>query len=1211
MDKGGAGISWACTTSGNDYHQPDEHTGASGSGRYRHGTVRWTNTPLPYIPKRHVFYRASDACSANHPPRHAIKPVQDFNALITQERMDYLVRISAHYGDRYDGKKHCQFACSIKQYTLRSKRPLNQTEQHQLITLLHDFKATSGWPWRSLTTTLHAFTSAGVFTPHKYMNERGKEAQAAFLSTLLDAVILKCNQEPDAMGIDTQGTANLLWALAKMVSNGLELETTPKLKEAVAALLPLVKTKAESIEEKDHFNPQEITNLLWAVAKLLDNGLVLEKIPKLKETVVALLSHVKTKAKSQEGNDHFNTQGTANLLWAVAKMVDNGLDKTPKLNEAVAALLLLVKTKAESKEEKDHFKPQEVANLLWAMAKLVDNGLDKTPKLNEAVAALLPLVKTKAESKEERDHVNPQVTANQLWATAKLVDNGLGKTPQLKEAVAALLPLVKTKAESKEEKDHFTSQEVANLLWAMAKLVDNGLALEKTAKLKEAVAALLPHVKTRKSKGYFKPQEVANLLWALAKLVDNGLEFERTPRLKEAVAALFPRVKTKAESKEERDQFNPQETVNLMWAVAKLVDNGLELETTLELKETVDILLSCVKTRAELKQEKIHFIPQHINNLLWAVAKLVDNGLELEKTAKLKETVAALLPHVKTMAESTQEKDRFIPQHIANLLWALAKLVENGLELEKAPTLKEAVNTLLPLVKTMVESKEARDHFKPQEVANLLWALAKLVDNGLELEKTPKLKEAVAALLLRVKTRVESKEEKDYFNTQAIANMLWAVVKLLEHGLELEKALKLTEAAAVLLPNLKTKAESTEEKGQFIPQHIANLVWAVAKLVDNGLALETTPMLKEAMAALLPHVKTKTESTEEKDHFKPQEVTNLVWALAKLVDNGLELEKVAKLKEAVVALLPHVKTKAQSKEEKDHFIPQHIANLLWAVAKLGEAIELKLVKSTFNSLACRLSENPQFSQSNISVSLWGVMVFCARYYLYFGDDNKNALEKYIDKLFSRLESLPPSNTEFSCIAAMAASWLGRACSVAPHYETTTSQSQSNLRDQLQSSFPSLQIEEEKSLNSLPPVDLLLPDYNMVIDVQGPSHYVCGDFKTRNGSTLLKVALLKKLGFEVIEIPVNKINNQDSMKRVIEQIKIKLAVSPESHGLVLRSSGEEAADEAYFTADEGWQLSDDCYFTAEEYLEEQINKPKKRKRKRKKPVKTSTFMKYPG
>ncbi|MGO0309282.1 RAP domain-containing protein [Endozoicomonas acroporae] len=943
MDRGSAGISWKCATSGHDYNQPDDHTGASGSGRYRYGTVRRANTPLPYIPERHEFYPASDACSANHPSGHSIKPVQDFNALITQAKMDDLVRTSTQYGDRYNGKKHSQFACSIKQYTSRSKRPLNRSEQCQLIPLLHAFKATPGWPWRSLTTTIHSFTSAGVFTPHKYMNEN-KEAQAALLSTLLDAVIVKCKQKPEARDIDAQGTANLLWALAKMVGNGLELEKTPKLKEAVAALLPRAKIKAESKDGKDFFIPQHIANLLWAVAKLVDNGLELEKTPKLKEVVAALLLHVKTKAESKEEKDHFRSQGTANLLWALVKLVENGLDleKTAQLKEAVTALLPHVKIKAESKEEKDHFKPQEVANLLWAMAKLLDNGLKKTSKFREAVAALLANVKTKAKSKEEKDH----------------------------------------------------------------------------------------------------------------------------------------------------------------------------------------------------------FIPQHISNLLWAVARLVDNGLELEKTPKLKEVVVALLPHVKAKAESKEEKD----------------------------------------------------HFNTQATANLLWALAKLVDNGLELEKTGPLNEAVAALLPHVKTKAESKEKKDFFNTQGVANLLWAVAKLVDNGLESEKVPKLTEVLVALLPHVKTKAK--EQKNHFIPQHIVNLLWALAKLVDIGLELEKTAILKETLAALLYHVKTKAESKDERDHFNAQGLANLVWALAKLGDIGLELEKTVKLKETLTALLYRVKTKAESKEERDRFIPQGIVNLLWALAKLGEAIELNLIKSTFDALVARISETPQRSQQNIWMSLWGVMVFCARFYLCFGRNNKNPLEKHIGELFSRLESTFPDDLEAQTVMVMAASWLGRPCAMAPYYQTNISQSQTIFREQLQSSLPSLQIEEEKSLNSLPPVDLLLPDYNMVIDVQGPYHYVSGDFKTRNGATLLKIALLQKLGFEVIEIPVNKLWKQNSMKRVIEQIKTKLAVQLEAHGPMLHNSGEEEADEAYVTADEGGLFSDDGYATAEEYSEEQINKPKKRKRKRK-------------
>ncbi|WP_422449590.1 MULTISPECIES: DUF1601 domain-containing protein [unclassified Endozoicomonas] len=954
MDRAGAGISQKYTTSGNDYKQPEDHVGASGSARYRHGTVRKVHMPLRYTRKRNEFYPASDACSANHPPGHSIKPVHGFNALITPEKMDWLARISARYGDRDDGRNHGQFACSIKRYTSGAKRLLNHSEQRQLIPLLHAFKVTPWWSWRSLTTTLHSFTSAGVFvfTPHKYMNEGYGETQAALLSTLLDALILKCNQKPETRDIDAQGIANLLWAVAKLVDNGLVLEKTPKLKEAVAALLPHVQTKAES--KVGHFNPQEVTNLLWAVAKLVGNGLKPEKMPKLKEAMTALLPHVKTKA--------------------------------------------------ESKKEKDYFKPQEVTNLLWAVAKLVDNGLK------------------------------------------------LEKTPKLKETVTVLLPPVKTKAESKEGKDQFT------------------------------------------------PQHIANLLWALGKLVDNGLELEKTPELKEAIVALLLWGKTKAESKEEKDHFTPQQITNLIWALAKLVSNGLELEKTAMLKESVPALLNHVKTKAESKEEKNHFIPQHISNLLWSVAKLVDNGLKLEKTVKLREAVAVLLPHVKTKAESKEEKDHFMPQEAANLLWALAKLVENGLELKKTAKLKEAVAALLPHVKTKAESKEEKDHFKLQEVANLLWALAKLVDNGLKLDKMPKLKEAVVALLPHVKTKAESKEEKDYFNTQAAANLLWAV--------------------------------------------------------------------------------------------------------ATLVDNGLQLEKTTKFKEVLAPLLYQVTTKAESKEERDRFTPQHITNLLWAVAKLGEAIELSLVQSTFNSLVDRISKKPQLSEQEISMSLWGVMVFCARFYLDSGSNDKNPLEKHIGELFSRLENTCPGIIEVQTVTAMAASWLGKACPVVPHYQISISESQSTFRDQLQSSLPSLKIEEEKSLNSLPPVDLQLPDYNTVIDIQGPSHYVSADYKTRNGSTLLKIALLQKSGFEVIEIPSNKLWKQDSMKIVIEQIKARLAVLPKAHGSVSLNSGEWVADEAYFTADDGGQFSDDCYFTAEEYLEEQTKKPKKRKRKRKKTVKTA-------
>ncbi len=178
--------------------------------------------------------------------------------------MDDLVSKSNHFGHRYDGRNHGQYASSIKRYTSASKRPLNPAEQSQLIRLLKHFTVTQSWNWRSLTTTLYSFTSAGVFTPHKPMGERVKLTQAVLLSTLLDTITFKCNQKPQAWDIDAQGIANLLWAMAKLVDNG--QQWTPGLKEAVAALLPLVNS------EKNQFIPQHIANLLWALAKLVGHG---------------------------------------------------------------------------------------------------------------------------------------------------------------------------------------------------------------------------------------------------------------------------------------------------------------------------------------------------------------------------------------------------------------------------------------------------------------------------------------------------------------------------------------------------------------------------------------------------------------------------------------------------------------------------------------------------------------------------------------------------------------------------------------------------------------------------------------------------------------------------------------------------------------------------------------------------------------------------
>ena len=120
--------------------------------------------------------------------------------------------------------------------------------------------------------------------------------------------------------------------------------------------------------------------------------------------------------------------------------------------------------------------------------------------------------------------------------------------------------------------------------------------------------------------------------------------------------------------------------------------------------------------------------------------------------------------------------------------------------------------------------------------------------------------------------------------------------------------------------------------------------------------------------------------------------------------------------------------------------------------------------------------------------------------------------------------------------ALAASWLGRQCPVEPHYLTENSTIQTVFCAQLQAALPSLKIVQEKSLHSLPPVDLFLPAHRIAIEIQGPLHYVGRDFHTRNGSTLLKIAVLQKAGYDVLEIPVNRL--QSHVKTYINLIRQK-------------------------------------------------------------------------
>ena len=756
---------------GTDRGYPGSSRGGYRSKRYTRAVGERQNAARYHCSPGKRYLESGGARFSSQVNGRAVATEQDFNRLISRETFAALDKKAASFGEDYDGKGHSQYATLVKQYTSTCKRSLSREEQNCLMPLLRSFQPTTNWSWRSVTTTIHSLTSAGVFTPQKPPSDETRHSQLSLLGDLLETVLQKCTQRSGVSGLDAKGIANLLWAMANLSNNCRELKTT--LNEAVTAVLP---------------------------------------------RVMAL---------------------------------------------------------------KDQFISQGITNLLWAMAKLVDNGYVQTTALQEAVLSLLPRVS--------------------------------------------------------ELQQQFIGQAVANLLWAMAKLVDNDQVL--ISDLSAALTALLPRVIDLH--GQLTPQNIANLMWATAKLVDNG--YERTPVLQEVILTL----------------------------------------------------LSCICA------QKDHFIPQHISNLLCSMAKLVDNGYA--RTPLLQEVMVTLLSCVRT------HKDQFGAQHIANLLWAMAKMVDSGQALTSP--FKKTVVALLPQIRV------CQDQFNAQHIANLLWALAKVVDKGQKL--TSDFQAVVIALLPRVNALTD----------------------------------------------------------QFSAQGIANLLWAMAKLLNRGHAL-----VPEFAAA----------------------VTALFW---------------------------------QVKALQVRFNPQEIANMLWAIAHFGELINAEISDSVVQTILSEFDGCLLFTPRDLVISLWALLVCCARQYLHKNTRN-NTLERLTGELFHRLTGTVIDHEQDKSIMAMAASWLGRECLLKPHYVSDNSTAQLFFCTQLQSALPSLKIEQERSIHSLPPVDLLLPEHNVAIEIQGASHYLGRDFETRNGPTLLKIALLQKAGYDVVEIPVNQLNNPDSVESYIAQIQRK-------------------------------------------------------------------------
>lgn len=404
------------------------------------------------------------------------------------------------------------------------------------------------------------------------------------------------------------------------------------------------------------------------------------------------------------------------------------------------------------------------------------------------------------------------------------------------------------------------------------------------------------------------------------------------------------------------------------------------------------------------------FNPQELSNAIWGAAKLaVDNRRDLIHAlgdaiaASLAKNVANVNPQPRRQQlDWRQQQLVWTAQGISNVTWSLATLGVGVDDRKHAGVLRAVCSAI-----------EARaGDFNPQEVANTLWAIARLTAaaedkckssssssgtvGGKESEerKTGKGDEkktaagamgdvthaAAAALASRITKQWIAVQR---FEPQHVANIAWACAKLGlgsgggsdggggGDGSRRNLAGALGGAAAAMAPRMNTQelsmvAWATAAFGgtdgtdaiaaafavkacEATPQQLATTVSAFAK--QGTLHNRLMDATADAVLALpSPH----------EDHLKPQDVANLAWAFAKL---GCKKKKLFTL--LADAARGHLKLKrdktAKDDQQQHAYSPQQLTMVIWAFGMLGLGYkDEKLLTAAMKSTRLQLTDfNPR------------------------------------------------------------------------------------------------------------------------------------------------------------------------------------------------------------------------------------------------------------
>ena len=552
-----------------------------------------------------------------------------------------------------------------------------------------------------------------------------------------------------------------------------------------------------------------------------------------------------------------------------------------------------------------HVDEFNVVNCGTALQRLAKSPDGRRALAGPAAARVDPLLAAAANlvGKHAR-HVESRQLASLLHACGKL---GLG------DRASTLVDRVETAAKLHASK--FNPQELANAAWGAAKLGLNprrdlvreilsavATSLERHASNPAASASGPARDRPRRPDVGWTPQGVSNVAWSLATL---GLTIDRahadadTPETR-GFRAVFAAVAARS-----RD-FNPQEVANTLWAISRSTadvgagadedddddagerasepragaDPGADPGADLGARRAALALASRI-TRGWIASQRLE--PQHAANISWACAKL--HLADDDVPGALADAAVAAAPRMNTQELSmtawsaaafgrsdaagalarafASRAGEATPQQLATTSRAFAKLGE------RRDALMDAVaDALVAIVDTTTNAENVRLALKPQDVANLAWALAKLgcarrrdAFDALSRVARAHLKTARAARAGDAgdgnSTRVAYR-----YTTQQLTMLTWA------HGMLAHEDEGLLRACV---------KEIRDRLGEFNTRDLTNTAWALDAL---GVRASDKPKLIERFGrAARRHL----------DAFNSQELLKFLGAFERLGGNDAKL----------------------------------------------------------------------------------------------------------------------------------------------------------------------------------------------------------------------------------------------------------------------------------------------------------------------------------